>query len=104
MNPSVKKAIVLVAILVGPALTSVAFARSFSTTISMSEFKRRCTAAGGQIVDYSAGGMLCKLAGGGSVACYPNDGMLNCDVIAEPPKRGTPMQFLDQLEGTKLNK
>lgn len=99
MSYSVKKVAFLVAIIVSPALTSVGFARSLSTTISMSEFMQRCRAAGGQVVDYSARGVLCKLPGGGSVVCYANDGMLNCDVLVEPPKRSAPMQLLDQLEG-----
>jgi hypothetical protein len=104
MNPSFKKAIFLVTILIGPALATDAFARSLSSTISMSEFKRRCNAAGGQVVDYSAGGVMCRLAGGGSVVCYSTDGGgINCDVLVEPPSRSAPKRFLDQLQGTKMS-
>lgn len=104
MNPSLKKAILLVVILASPALTSVTFARSIASTISMSEFKQRCRAAGGTVVDYSAGGVMCRLAGGGSVVCYSNDaGGINCDVLVEPPSRSAPKRFLDDLGGMKMS-
>lgn len=62
------------------ATAGIAEARSIHSGISMSTFKSRCEAAGGEVSAHGSG-FLCILPSGAAVTCYDTDGPgIDCDV------------------------
>ncbi len=81
------KPVVLLSVALIGLCPELAMAKSVFTTISMSTFKSRCSAAGGTITNVSAGGVRCRLPSGATVTCYDTDGPgLSCDyrTVSDP--------------------